>query len=545
MTHFPPFMTFSNTILLLKVILTAAMLVLVLFRAKKGETSGFSSKPYSFRTKVIIVVAVLFSFAIFHNFGEPHSDGTYVHYGDVFHSYLGAKYFKELGYYELYNAVIVADTEQDNALARLPFYTDLRTYQNTQREIALKNIDRVKKLFSTKRWNAFKYDVSFFKKATGMPRSPGLFVLVMDHGYNASPVSAFVLSILTNLIPVTQVRLLALLDVLLVIAMIVLVFRTFGFDMGALFSIYFFVNILNDHSSISGSLLRYDWLSYIVIAVCLLEKGRYTSSSFFLTLSAMMKVFPAVLFYGIGVTIFQKAKTTRNVDKKYLRFIFTAGVTALMLFLLPAVYFGSVLQPWKDFSTKMALHNSGVYVNHLGLRGIVLFEPSHLSLKRFIETNINDYTPDIVRHWQDVKEKEFKQKKPAIVFCSLFVLICLTAIIWKRKASESESVLWPLLLIYTMSYPSHYYYIFLCLFILLFFRQTNSLSAFVPLCLLLIFNMSALVTDYFRPSPIVFFTLTNIYLFICLSSILGFELYTNVFGKRRSCQTEVYGRDGP
>jgi len=313
--------------------------------------------------------------------------------------------------------------------------------------------------------------------------------------------------------------------------MIVLVFRTFGFDMGALFSIYFFVNILNDNGYISGSLLRYDWLFYIVVAVCLLEKGRYASSSFFLTLSAMMKVFPAVLFYGIGVTIFQKVKTTRTVDKKYIRFILTAGVTGLVLFLLPATYLGSVLRPWKDFSTKTALHDSGVYVNHLGLRGIVLFEPSHLSLERFIETYKNNYTDDIVRHWQDVKEEEFKEKKPAIVFYSLFVLICLTAIIWKRKESESESILWPLLLIYTMSYPSHYYYTFLCLFILLFFRRANSLSAFVPICLLLIFNISALVTDYFRPSPIVFYTLINIYLFICLSSILGFELVTNVFRK--------------
>jgi len=479
---------------------------------------------------VTIVFAVLFSFAVFHNLGTFRG-GTFVHYGEMFHYYLGAKYFKELGYYELYNAVIVADTEQDNALARLPFYTDLTTYQNTHREIVLQNIDRVKNLFSKERWNAFKYDVSFFKTATGMPRSPGLFFLLMDHGYNASPVSTFILSILTNVVPVTHMRLLAWLDVALVVAMIELVFRTFGFDMGALFSIYFFVNILNDHDYISGSLLRYDWLFYIIVAVCLLEKGRYASSSFFLTLSAMMKVFPAVLFYGIGVTIFQKVKTTRAVDKKFMRFIVAAGVTALVLFLLPAVRLGGVLPPWKDFATKTALHDSGVYVNHLGLRGIVLFEPSHLSLNRFMETYENKYTDDIVRHWQDVKEQEFKQRRPAVVFSSLFVLVCLTAIMWKRKAGESEGALWPVLLIYTMSYPSHYYYAFLCLFILLFFKRTNALSAFVPLCLLLLFNISALVTDYFGPSPIVFFTLINIYLFICLSLILAFEVYTNVFRK--------------
>jgi hypothetical protein len=83
-----------------------------------------------------------------------------------------------------------------------------------------------------------------------------------------------------------------------------------------------------------------------------------------------------------------------------------------------------------------------------------------------------------------------------------------------------------------MSYLSHYYYAFLCLFILLFFRRTSPLGAFVPLCLLLVFNIVSLVTKYCEPSPIVLYTLINIYLFVCLSSVLGFELYTNVFGKR-------------
>ena len=530
MTPSGPLLSSNSTILWLKVMITAASLVLLYFRYKNRNTSGVSPRAHPLLAKVVVVFAVLFSFAVFHNLGKPRS-GTFVHYGEMFHYYLGSKYFDELGYFELYNAVIAADAEQDNALADLPFYTDLTSYQNARRETALEHADVVKATFSKERWDAFKDDVSFFKKATGMPRSRALFFLLMDHGYNASPVSTSVLGVLTNIVPVTQLWLLAALDVLLVATMIVLVFHAFGLEMGALFSVYFFVNILNDNGYISGSLLRYDWLFCIVVAVCLLEKRRYASSSVFLTVSAMLKIFPAVLFYGIGVSIVRKVKATRTVDKESMRFVLAAGITGLALFLMPAVYLGSALQPWKEFSAKTALHNDGVYVNHLGLRGIVLFEPSHLSLNKFIETYSSGGTSDIVRHWQDVKEEEYQQKKPITAVCSLFVLICLTAIIWKRKESESEGVLWPLLLIYTMSYPSHYYYAFLCLFVLLFFRQANSLSSFVPLCLLLVFNVVALVTDSFGPSPIVFYTLVNIYLFVCLASILGFALYVNVFRK--------------
>jgi hypothetical protein len=140
--------------------------------------------------------------------------------------------------------------------------------------------------------------------------------------------------------------------------------------------------------------------------------------------------------------------------------------------------------------------------------------------------------PDIVRHWQSVKEYELRNKRPLIIFASLVVLAGLTAVIWRRQESESSSVLWPLFLIYTTSNMSAYYYAFMCLFILLFFRRANSLSSFVPLCLLLVLNLCALVTDSFTPSAIVFYTLLNIYVFICFFSILGYEVYANLLKTR-------------
>jgi len=523
-----PILAVNDTILWLKVFLTAAMLVALYVRYRRAKTPRPKTDPFGIR--VVVLLGVLFSFGVFHNLGDFRA-GTFVHVGEMFHYYLGPKYFKELGYYELYNAVIAADTEQGNALAGLPFYTDLRTYKNTRREDALKDIDRVKKLFSKERWSEFKDDIAFFKTATGMPRSPGLYFLLMDHGYNGSPVTSFILGAITNVVPVIHLQFLALFDVVLEIAMGVLVFRTFGFEMGALFSIYFCVNVLNAYDFISGSLLRYDWLFYIVVAACLLEKRRHAGSAFFLVLSAMLRVFPAALLYGMAIAIVRRVKTTGAMDGTSKKVILTAGVTAVALFVLPAVSFGSVLQPWKEFAANTELHDRGVYVNHLGLRGMVLFEPSHLSLEKFVEAYKSAATDDIVRHWQDVKELEFAHKRPIIVVASLFILACLAAIIWKRKDDEVEGILWPLLLVYTGSYPAHYYYGFLCLFILLFFRRPNSIHAFLPLCLLMLLNIGALVTDYFRPSPIVFYTLVNIYLLLCLATMLGFELYANVLGK--------------
>jgi hypothetical protein len=531
----------NDTILWLKVLLSAAAIIFLYFRYRKGKTSEASSKTPSFLARSLLVVAVLFSFGVYHNLGNFRGGG-FVHVADMFNYYLNTKYFNEVGYYDLYDAVIVADTEQGNQLERLPFYTDLKTYQNTPRERALESADRIRGRFSSERWTAFKDDVVFFKTATGMPRSPGgLMFLLMDHGYNGSPVSTLILGTIANVVPVTQLQLLAFFDVCLMIATSVLVFRTFGIEMGALFSVYFCVNILNTADSVSGSFLRYDWLCYIVVAVCLLERKRYASAAFFLTLSAMLRVFPAALLYGMAVIIFKNAMATGVIDRRFRRFMLAVGITGVALFLLPAVSTGSVLQPWKDFSQKIELHDRGVYVNHLGFRGIALFESNQLSLESFVEIYKSTKSPDIVRHWQDVKEAELKEKRPAIAFVSVLVLLCLGAIVWKRD-SETEAVLWPLMFVYTASYPAHYYYTFLCLFVLLFFKRPNSPGALVPLCLLLSLNIAVLLSDYGRASPIVFYTLVNLYLFTCFSLILGFELYTNVLGRDHRMRLEHWIR---
>src|SRR4029077_7111834 len=154
MTPSGPLLSSNSTILWLKVLITVASLVLLYFRYKNRNTYRVSSRADPRQAEVVVCFAVLFSFAVFHNLGQPRS-GTFVHYGEMFHYYLGPKYFDELGYFELYNAVIAADAEQDNALADLPFYTDLTTYQNAGREAALEHANVVKAAFSRERWDAF------------------------------------------------------------------------------------------------------------------------------------------------------------------------------------------------------------------------------------------------------------------------------------------------------------------------------------------------------------------------------------------------------
>ena len=52
------------------------------------------------------------------NFFSFHGERTFVHYHDVAHYYLGSKYFRELGYANLYTAMLRAEAESSATASR-------------------------------------------------------------------------------------------------------------------------------------------------------------------------------------------------------------------------------------------------------------------------------------------------------------------------------------------------------------------------------------------------------------------------------------------
>src|SRR5260370_26756082 len=109
--------------------------------------------------------------------------GPYLHVGDAYHYYVGAKYFRELGYTRLYRCTAIADAE-DGFLedVRRRQVRDLETnvfvLRGTQEILA--EPEKCKRNFSEERWLGFKHDVDFFRS-----RAPSRLWADMqvDHGY--------------------------------------------------------------------------------------------------------------------------------------------------------------------------------------------------------------------------------------------------------------------------------------------------------------------------------------------------------------------------
>jgi hypothetical protein len=109
------------------------------------------------RRNAFIVLATLMVFA-WCNFAGMRGGGSIVHGWEQFHFYLGAKYQKEVGWFDLYKAALIADRESAQALGGLRTIRDIHTFELITVEEALADAPRVRAKFSDARWAEFKAD---------------------------------------------------------------------------------------------------------------------------------------------------------------------------------------------------------------------------------------------------------------------------------------------------------------------------------------------------------------------------------------------------
>ena len=81
-----------------------------------------------------------------------------VHPWEQFHFYLGAKYQREVGWFNLYKAAALADRETVNALGTMPTTRELRTFDQVPLNVALRDAADVRGRFTDEQWKAFKSD---------------------------------------------------------------------------------------------------------------------------------------------------------------------------------------------------------------------------------------------------------------------------------------------------------------------------------------------------------------------------------------------------
>ena len=328
------------------------------------------------RDRLLMALGVI-SFATYFNFGAFHFN-NYIHNWDAFHYYVGSKYFRELQYDRLYRCVAVADAQVPELRARVQArkLTNLKSNDlETSAEI-LAHPELCTQHFTQGRWEAFQRDVAWFRAREGAQRWEDLQT---DHGYNATPVWNIAGTLLANLAPASrgQILFLTSLDPLYLALACAMVWWAFGWRVLAVALAVLATNFPARFYWTGGSFLRWDWLFWMVAAVCLLKKQRPALGGAALAYAALLRIFPGFMFIGAALAAGWILWRERRIEPAFKRMFVGAALATAILLPVSQLTAGS-LEAYPRFVENTLKHKETPLTNYMGLRTVVAYRPSEV-----------------------------------------------------------------------------------------------------------------------------------------------------------------------
>jgi hypothetical protein len=454
--------------------------------------------------KAVLVAASLVSIFYYTSFGTLMSTrdpvvptkqrNAFLHWHEVFHYYIGAKYYKELGNDGLYVAYLLADTE-----SAAPQYTgthlrDLsnQVYPITAGEAIKRATEKYRPRFTEVRWHEFKRDTEALKKIA----FPGWLNLgLFDAGFNPPPSWNVIGYPLANAIPISKnggtlndhweyIELIPFLDVMLLAIASAFVYRSFGFIGLVAFLITFGTGYLSSMRWTGGSFLRHLWFFWLVLGTCMMKEKKYLGTGICLGLSSLMALFPFVFVVGAGLwLILQSVKKSKITPELQDFAIGVVGISVLFIG-ISLLMFG--LPVWVTFFERIQTHSNMFFVWHIGYKKIATWAPWVPGQNFWWQDGLNNFrgwNARLNERWNDL-----------LWFNLPLIGMILGSCVWamRKMRGEEAMILFGALVIFFFSIPANYYYIYYTLLPVVIFqpgakdwRPNAIIAAFLGLWFLL------------------------------------------------------------
>lgn len=327
-----------------------------------------------------------------------------LHFHEFFHYYLGAKYFRDLGYEGLYDCTALGDKENAEADGQKGHIGEwVRDLDDVLRDKSFTTaITRCQTEYVDKmpaaHWAAFKADLRELQR---LVPDDWWSDVVYDAGFNPPPSWVLLGGAIANVVPIrlggTPSYLLATsLDMALILGCFLALRRCFGNLVAITAGIYFGASFIASYGWNGGCFLRYTWVSAIVFGLCFASRGRWTLAGVLLAWAACDRVFPAGFAVGAILPIAWRALVTKVPDDRVRlkQFAIGFGATAAVLVLLSTAIFG--VDAWRVFITRIGRHSDVYYTMHIGLKKVVTWRDwvpgqnfhGHVGLERFHDWNV-------------------------------------------------------------------------------------------------------------------------------------------------------------
>ncbi len=330
---------------------------------------------------------------------------------------------------------------------------DLRTNEVVRSSTLADEEREVRARFTSERWQAFVSDVEYFLRFN----NHGYIMKIRDdHGYNPTPTWTFTARLFSRWPAASRSSLttLAWLDPLLLGALFVTIFRTYGSRVGCLSMIIFGLGYPWRFDWIGGAFLRQDWLIAVGIAICLLHRRKHLAAGGLIAYAAMVRGFPAAFLVGAAVLGLQALWRRQPVE--WLGRIgagFTAGVAVC---LVAGSLSGIGTSTWPDFWDNLGKHQDTWLTNNVGLKDTLLYDGATMRRE-----NVDFSLPEPWIHWQAKMNRLESQRRPVLALATV-VFLAAVVLAARRQALDQASVL-GIVVVFAIVVLTCYYWVMLLL----------------------------------------------------------------------------------
>jgi hypothetical protein len=358
--------------------LAAACVVYEGHRGRRGRPVSEASKRFA--GLVLAAAAILCYFN-----GFKYTYPPYWHHSDLYHYYMGAKYFPELGYDGLYRCAAVAQDqlgtvtwkhEATGQKFRLDMSSEVRGPEKRIRNLGGDNLlvplgdvlehpDRCTSRFAAGRWSAFKDDVAFFRIIADKAYWEGM---QQDHGYNPPPAWTIVGSFFSNLRPASAryMQILASFDMMYLAGAFAMVWWAFGWRVVAVAVVFWGCQAAAPASWTAGAFLRQDWFFYLIASACLARKRCFRLAGASIVYAGLLRIFPILIVVGwltvAGAYVIRRRRIARSH-----RDVLVGGLLAAAVIVPLSLYIAGGSSYREFYAHTLRIHDRTPLTNHMGL----------------------------------------------------------------------------------------------------------------------------------------------------------------------------------
>lgn len=394
-----------------------------------------------------LVLAAVVAALAYTNFGRFHGWPP-LHKRELFHYFLGSKYYAELKHDGLYVASMGAQWQNHPELSVQPQMRDLRTNRVVPLAALEGQFLEVRERFDDARWRQFVADHDYFVSAEGQHQ---LTLFRLDHGYNPSPTWSFLARLFSTWMPAGTgaFLFLASLDLLLMGALCFGIVAVYGGRIGAMVVLLLGLGAPWRYDWIGGAFLRADWLAALGLGICALKRERFALAGGLIGYAAMVRIFPAAFLVG-PAWVALRQWTEGNPPGWFLRFA-AGGLAAVTIGFVAGGLSGNGFSAWPEFLENLVAYRERLPANGISLENAILAD-------RAVSVADEASTSMIERDlaWESATEQAARERRPLVFAASLLLIALTLAAMWNRPPHEA-AVLGSALLFGTLSMASYYW----------------------------------------------------------------------------------------